>query len=158
MESTRVEDVDPASTNSPADVVRVLSPVLDTDQVAINYFEVAPTESLGYAYHRHLDQEEVFYVLQGTVTFETEADDVDVEPGEMIRFEPGEFQLGRNPGDERAHVLAVGAPRGSTEIEYLRDCPSCEDETIQTPEISDEPTAILIHCTVCDSQTDEIPI
>lgn len=59
--------------NSPADVVRELSPALDTNGLAINYFEVESSESAGYAYHRHLDQEEVFYVQQGIVTFETEA-------------------------------------------------------------------------------------
>lgn len=158
MENIRIEDVDPASTNSPAAVVRLLSPVLDTDELAMNYFEIEPTESLGYAYHRHLDQEEVFYVHRGTVTFETEADAVEVDAGDIIRFEPGEFQLGRNLGDERAHVLAIGAPRRSEEIEYLRDCPTCGDETIQTPEFEEEPTAILIHCTECDSRTEEIPL
>lgn len=158
MKRVAIEDVDPAATNSPADVVRLLSPVLDTDGLAINYFEVEPSENVGYAYHRHLDQEEVFYIQQGVVTFETEITDVEVESGEIIRFEPGEFQVGRNLGDERAHVLAIGAPRESTEVEYLQNCPTCAEETIQVPEITEHPKAILIHCTICDSKTDEIPL
>lgn len=158
MERVAIEDVDPATTNSPADVVKLLSPVLDTDGLAINYFEVAPSERVGYAYHRHLDQEEVFYVQRGVVTFETEAGDVAVKAGEVVRFGPGEFQLGRNLGDDRAHVLAIGAPRVSEELEYLRDCPSCGEETIHVPEIEESPEVISIHCTECDSRSDEIPL
>lgn len=158
MKRATIEEIEPAATNSPADVVRVLSPALDTNELAINYFEVESSESVGYAYHRHLDQEEVFYVQQGMVTFETEAGEVEVETGEIIRFAPGEFQLGRNLGDERAHVLAIGAPRESEKIEYLQDCPTCEEETIQVPEITENPTTIQVHCTECDSRTDEIPL
>ncbi len=158
MKKAAIGDVDPAATNSPAAVVRLLSPVLDTDGLVINYFEVEPAESVGYAYHRHLDQEEVFYVQKGTVTFETEVGGVEVDAGEIVRFGPGEFQLGRNIGDERAHVLAIGAPRESEELEYLQDCPTCGEETVQVPEITESPKAILIHCTRCDSTTDEIPL
>jgi hypothetical protein len=61
MKKTRIDAVEMPPTNSPADVVRPLSAVLETESVALNYFELAPTESFGYAYHRHLDQEEVFY-------------------------------------------------------------------------------------------------
>lgn len=158
MERVTIEDREPAATNSPADAVRLLSPALDTDGLAINYFEVEPSESVGYAYHRHLDQEEVFYVQQGIVTFETEAGEEEVEAGEVIRFGPSEFQLGRNLEDGRAHVLAIGVPRESEEIEYLQDCPTCEEETIQVPEITESPKMILIYCTECDSRTDEIPL
>lgn len=158
MERVRIKDIEPAATNSPADVVRLLSPALDTDGLAVNYFEVEPSENVGYAYHRHLDQEEVFRVQQGIVTFGTEAGDVEVNAGEVIRFGPGEFQLGRNLGEERAHVLAIGAPRQSEELEYLQDCPTCEEKTIQVPEIRETPKAILIRCTECDSRTDEIPL
>jgi uncharacterized cupin superfamily protein len=115
-----------------------------------------PSESVGYAYHRHLDQEEIFYILRGIVTFETESRDVEVEAGEIIRFSPGEFQLGQNLGDERAHVLAIGAPRTSAELEYLRYCPTCDEKTIQVPEIEESPKAILIHCTECELKTDKI--
>jgi mannose-6-phosphate isomerase-like protein (cupin superfamily) len=158
MKKVAIEEVEPAATNSPADVVRVLSPALETDGLALNYFEVDPAESLGYAYHRHLDQEEVFYVQAGRVTFETEAGDVEVEAGEVIRFEPGEFQLGRNFGDERAHVLAIGAPRESKEIEYLLECPTCEATTIHVPQLTERPKAILVRCTECDTRTDEVPL
>nr|WP_313691743.1 hypothetical protein [Halobaculum sp. XH14] len=58
----------------------------------MNYFELAPSESFGYAYHRHSDQE-VFYVQSEMTTFEIEIGEVEVGAGEAIRFAPGEFQF-----------------------------------------------------------------
>jgi uncharacterized cupin superfamily protein len=110
MNKVTIEDIAIPRSNSPADVLRPLSTPLDTNDLAINYFELAPGESFGYSYHRHHDQEEVFYVQTGTATFETEIGDVDVEAGEVIRFAPSEFQLGTNQTDDRVEALALGAP------------------------------------------------
>lgn len=52
-------------------------------------------------------------VQRGAVTFETDAV---VEPGEAIRFAPGEFQRGVNEGDR------VAAPREAGETEIRRQC------------------------------------
>ena len=156
MKKVRIEDVAAPRSNSPADVFRPLSAVLGTDAVAINYFELAPAESFGYAYHRHLDQEEVFYVREGTVTFETESGEVEVGPDEVVRFAPGEFQLGRNRGDERVVALAIGAPRETEAIEYLRECPECAERTIQVPETVEEgDEGFVIRCRVCGTVVDE---
>jgi uncharacterized cupin superfamily protein len=156
MKKVRIEDVPVPETSSPADVIRPLSPALDVDGVALNYSELAPTESFGFEYHRHLDQEEVFYVLHGTATFETESGDVEVSAGELVRFAPGEFQLGRNRSDERVVALAIGAPRDSTDVEYLRDCPVCGDRTIQTPAVRDDERAVVIRCAECDTEVDSL--
>jgi len=90
------------------------------------------------------------------VTFATESGDVPVESGELVRFAPGEFQLGRNPGGERASVLALGVPRESTEIQYRRRCETCGGETIQVPEFVEASNDVRIRCTGCGSTTDEI--
>lgn len=158
MKKVTVANVEAPSTNSPADVVRPLSGALGTDGLAINYFELAPSESFGFDYHRHLDQEEVFYVQRGTATFETESGDIEVTESELVRFAPGEFQLGRNLSDERVIALALGAPRDSTEIEYLRDCPTCDDRTIQTPEIDEAERTLVVRCSECEAAVDEISL
>jgi len=80
--------------------------------MALNYYELAPGDSFAYGYHRHERQEELFLVQQGAATFETEAGDVVVEAGEVVRFVPGEFQRGVNEGEERVVAFALGAPRG----------------------------------------------
>jgi uncharacterized cupin superfamily protein len=154
----RVDDVETPPSNSPADVLRPLSPALGAESLALNYFELAPGERFGFASHRHLDQEEVFYVRRGTVTFETESGDVEVSAGEAVRFAPGEFQLGWNRGDERVVALAVGAPRDSTEIEYRRACPDCDAETIQVPERSADGDALLVRCRSCGGVVDEFTL
>lgn len=151
MKQIAIDDVDHPPTISPADVLRPLGWALETDDVAVNYFELAPGDSFGFDYHRHLDQEELFYVMAGTATFRTEDGDVEVGAGEVIRFAPGEFQLGRNAGPDRVRALAIGAPGETTEIEYLRPCPDCGEETIQTLEIDREAMVIEIRCVACGS-------
>ena len=152
MKKVRIEDVD-VSTLNPAETVCPLSEALDTTGLAINYYELAPGERFGLDLHRHRDQEEVFYVQSGTATFETETDEVIVETGGIIRFEPGEFQIGRNLGDERVIALALGAPRRTREIDYLRECPTCEERTVQSLDPPDEGTAFVVRCTECGVET-----
>ncbi|WP_331235562.1 hypothetical protein [Natronorarus salvus] len=96
MERVRIEAVEQPATNSPADVVRPLSDALGTTDLAIDHFDLAPGDSIGYENHRHLEQEEVFDVQRGTVTFETGA--VEGATREVIRFAPGEFPAGAEPG------------------------------------------------------------
>jgi uncharacterized cupin superfamily protein len=98
----------------------------------------------------------VFYVPEGTVTFETESGEVEVGPDEVVRFAPGEFQLGRNRGDERVVALAIGAPRETEAIEYLRECPECAERTIQVPEtVEGGDEGFVIRCKTCDTVVDE---
>lgn len=141
---------------APADVYHRLSKPLGTEHLSINYAEIEPDGQLGLDYHRHRDQEEVFVVTSGTVTFETEDGDVAVSDGEAIRFAPDEFQLARNKHDERATLLALGAPRGSREIQYKRECPTCDDETLQELELDRDRGVFLGVCTECDEVVFEI--
>jgi uncharacterized cupin superfamily protein len=127
MEKVRIDDVD--STVQPAAVQRRLTKALGLSDLAINYYELEPGDSFGFAYHCHGDQEEVFYVREGTATFETEAGEVDVGPREVIRFAPGEFQRGWNHGDECVVALALGAPRSYEELTMLRECANCGERT-----------------------------
>jgi uncharacterized cupin superfamily protein len=79
MKKVTFEDTDENAEQ--ARVFHALAEPLGTDGLAINYYERAPGEPIGYCYHRHHEQEEVFYVLSGTATFETEDGDVPVESG-----------------------------------------------------------------------------
>ena len=134
-----------------ARVFQALSEPLGTDGLAINYFERAPGEPIGYCYHRHHEQEEVFYVLSGTATFETEDGDVPVGSGELIRFAPGEWQQGTNRGDDRLVVLALGAPRDQGPTDLRRECPSCGERTPAVSEWTGEEE--VFYCEVCGAET-----
>ena len=151
MEHVSIDDLDRRM--GPAADKRALSGALGTDDLALNYYELAPGDTFGFGYHRHPDQEEVFYVIEGTATFETEDGDVAVEAGEAVRFAPGEWQLGRNAGEERVVALAMGAPADARRTEMLRECPDCGGRTENTIEMTDDRDALVTRCLECDAET-----
>ncbi|WP_435334516.1 cupin domain-containing protein [Haloarchaeobius sp. TZWWS8] len=151
MKKVHIDDVD--SRMGPAAVKRPLTDALGATDLALNYYELDPGDSLGFGYHRHGAQEEVFYVQSGAVTFETDSGDERVEGGEVVRFAPGESQLGTNEGDERAVVLAMGAPQDSGELHMVRHCEACGERTPQTIELTEERDAVVTLCEDCGTET-----
>lgn len=169
MEKVAIDDVDievnPMNVHS---VRRPISDALGFSDFAMNYFELEPDESFSGGMHTHHDQEEVFYVQEGTATFETrasqrDADDasgetaseeagkITVDEGEVIRFEPGDFQTGYNDTDERVVGFAFGAPKSKhdwDQLESLVYCQDCEEEVGHGLELTDEGNFRLT-CTEC---------
>lgn len=138
----------------PADVIRPLTDALGATNLALNHYELAPGDSFAYGFHAHEDQEEVFYVVEGTATFRTEAGDVEVGPGELVRFGPGEYQRGVNESDERVRALALGAPKDGGDTDILRECEGCGGVSRMTLELTDDHDAVLVTCTECGSEVD----
>ena len=151
MEKVTIDDVD--GQMSAADVRRPVSRALGTEDVAINYYELAPGDSFAFGYHAHGDQEEVFYVQSGTVTFETDDEDAVVSAGELIRFAPDEFQRGVNEGEERVVALALGAPRDTEDIEMYRHCEECGKRTQNKIEMTDSRDELVTSCLDCGAET-----
>ena len=150
MEKVAIDDVD--SWQGPASAKRPVGRALGLTDAALNYYELAPGESFAFGYHRHEGQEELFYVIAGTATFETETGALRVGRGELIRFEPGEWQQGYNDGNERVRALAFGAPAESGETTILRACPDCEDRTEQAIGRADDETALVTTCVDCGAE------
>ncbi|WP_435196962.1 cupin domain-containing protein [Natronomonas sp. EA1] len=151
MRKVTVDEVE--SWMSPASVKRSLGKALGAEGLSMNLFELQPGESFAFGYHKHEGQEEVFYVLEGTATFETEEGEVQVSADEAIRFEPGEWQQGRNAGSEPVRALAVGAPAEMGETTILRECPECEETTAQDVEMADSKDALVTVCVDCGAET-----
>jgi mannose-6-phosphate isomerase-like protein (cupin superfamily) len=151
MEKVSLDDLD--SRMGPASDKRLVSRALDASELALNYYILEPDDSFGFGYHRHADQEELFYVLSGTVTFETEDGDVEVAAEEAIRFAPGEWQLGTNEGEERVVALAMGAPKDSGDTEMVRECSDCGERTRNSIELTDEKEALVTVCQDCGAET-----
>jgi uncharacterized cupin superfamily protein len=167
MEHVRVTDVD--SWMSPASAKRPLSNALGAEDVTVNHYELAPGESFAFGYHRHEAQEEIFYVLEGTATFETgepqrgsesaggdaasEDGATRVAEGEAVRFGAGEWQQGRNETDERVVALAIGAPPEMGETTILRECADCDDRTEQAVQPTDDGDALVTVCEDCGAET-----
>lgn len=80
--------------------------------MAVNRFRAEPGEEIPLAYHYHDEQEEAFYVLDGTLSVETPEGTYEVEPDHLFAVDPGSPQRAFVPADadESATVLAIGAP------------------------------------------------
>jgi len=149
MEKTAIEEIEDMM--SAATVKRSLSEAVGAEDVAVNYYELEPGETFGFGYHRHPDQEELFHILSGTATFETEEGAVAVHEGEMIRFAPGEWQLGHNRGDKRVRALAIGAPQES-ETDLRRECPDCGTTRRLSFAVTDDGEALAAYCETCGTE------
>ena len=73
--------------------------------------------------HKDMGQEEVFIVLEGTLTMllGEPGERVDVEPGGVVVVHPGTPLQMRNETDEEILVLAYGAPTDYGNAEFLED-------------------------------------
>lgn len=151
MEKVTIDELD--SWMSPAAAKRPVGKALGANNVALNYYELAPGDSFAFGYHAHENQEEVFYIVEGTATFETEEGDVTVAAGEIIRFAAGEFQRGVNDGDDPIRALAIGAPTDTGELTLLRECETCGDRTDQKIEPAEDSDELLTLCVECDTET-----
>jgi mannose-6-phosphate isomerase-like protein (cupin superfamily) len=151
MEKVAIDDLD--DWMGPADVKRPVSKALDATDLAMNYFELAPSESFAFGYHRHGGQEEVFYVLAGEATFETEDGEVIVGADEAVRFAPNEWQQGFNRGEERVRALALGAPQESGETDVLCECEACGERTPQEISMAESRDALVTTCLDCGAET-----
>jgi len=136
MEHRAIEEVE--HVEHPTHVNEVRKPVsraLGATGFAMVYNELAPGDSFGGALHTHHDVEEVFYIVEGTATFEVgkERETVEVGPGELIRFAPGEFQRGYNWSDDRVVGFIFSAPGAEhdwAEEELFFECRSCGEERV----------------------------
>ena len=167
MQRISIEQTDPAT----GDVFdrRRLSESLDASALVITHYRVAPGEGLPAGLHAHADQEEVFVVLEGTATYEVFDVETDsylledsallddsndgplagelvVETGETVQLAPGEFQSGRNDGDEELRLLALGAPPESEDVRIPVDCPECDHEDLRLDVGETELTVVCPGC------------
>jgi uncharacterized cupin superfamily protein len=92
--------------------LRRLSERAGLEEMAINRFEADPGEQLPLAYHYHDEQEEAFFVVEGTLHVETPDGEYTVPAGSLFGVEPGSPQRAFNPADadDRVVAIAIGAP------------------------------------------------
>lgn len=91
---------------------RSISYELGLQNLGAHVYEAAPGESIPLAYHVHDEQEELFYVLEGTLSVETPEGELSVDAGEILVVEPDSPQRTYVAEDatEGARVLVIGAP------------------------------------------------
>ncbi|HWF24274.1 MAG TPA: cupin domain-containing protein [Solirubrobacteraceae bacterium] len=79
---------------------------LGVSAFGLNQITLAPGERSRI--HRHARQEEVYLVLEGTLTVLVEGEDNDLARGELMRVAPGIRRQLVNRGPERVILLALG--------------------------------------------------
>lgn len=107
--------VDPSDVDSLSDRpvdARSISDAAGLENVGLRIYTADPGEQLPLAYHLHDEQEEAFFVVEGTLHVETPDEEFVVEEGTAFVAEPGSPHRAFNPADatETIRVLAVGAP------------------------------------------------
>ncbi|WP_226041670.1 cupin domain-containing protein [Natrinema sp. DC36] len=85
---------------------------LATDELGLSVLELEPGGKGMEHAEAESGQEEVYYVVEGTIDIElSDADEtVTLETDEAIRLDPEETRQIHNRGDERAKLVLVGAP------------------------------------------------
>ena len=93
-------------------VRRSISGATDLENLGCHLFEAEPDEQVPLVYHYHEEQEELFYVLEGTLSVETPERTYTVESGEVFVAEPEHPHRAFNDPDASGAVrlLAIGAP------------------------------------------------
>ena len=91
---------------------RSINDAAGLSELGCHHYEAAPGEQIPLAYHVHEQQEEVFYVLEGTLSVETPEGTYEATAGEAFVVEPGSPQRAYNDADADGplRALVVGAP------------------------------------------------
>ena len=150
MEKVSIDDVEASAFGSDIDR-RGLSDPLGTTDMALNRYRLDPGERFSGGLHAHMDQEEVFVIIEGEATFETMDGEVTVDEGEVIRFAPGEFQSGKNDSDGEVVAFAMGAPRDSEDVRVPQDCPECGNDNMRAIPADD---GFDLQCPECGEELD----
>ena len=147
MRTLTVEEVEPRELGGGSSCRRLSDPLGTTD-LAINQYRVGPGDRL-WGLHTHVDQEELYLVLEGGATLETEGGTIDLEAGEVARFAPGEFHGVRNDGESAVTLLALGAPLDTTDLRVPIPCRECGHRCTR-PTVTEDGIAVL-RCPDCEA-------
>lgn len=139
---------------SPATAKREVDEALGIDSFGFNVYTVAPGEQIPWGRHYHPRHEEVFYVLEGTLTVETPSASLVVEAGEAIAIPPGQPNRAHNDSEDVVRLVAVGAPKETDEAVIEERCPSCDEVTERRSERRDGGGTVVLFCTGCGVETD----
>ena len=129
MRSVTFDDLEP--TGSEQYTRYTFTEALETSNLAANRYHVPPGGTLPGGLHAHMDQEEIFVILEGTAVFDTLEGSARVSAEGAIRFAPGEFHSGRNDTNEPLEMVALGAPKETEDVRVPATCPACVEPRLR---------------------------
>jgi mannose-6-phosphate isomerase-like protein (cupin superfamily) len=104
----RLEDVPDAFGGRYPGAMRFLTEHLGNTQVAFTHRVMPPQSGGKGSYgHRHRTQEEIYFLISGTLQFKLEDEVVDVTGGTAVRVAPGVARSVWNEGPEDAQLIIV---------------------------------------------------
>jgi mannose-6-phosphate isomerase-like protein (cupin superfamily) len=104
----RLEDVDDVFGGRYPGEMRFLTQPLGSEQVAFTHRTMPPKSGGKGGYgHRHRTQEEIYFVVSGTLQFKLDDEVVDVHRGSIVRVAPEVVRSVWNEGPEDAELVIV---------------------------------------------------
>jgi mannose-6-phosphate isomerase-like protein (cupin superfamily) len=120
----RLDDVDDAFGGSYPGEMRFLTESLGAEQVAFTHRRMPPGSGGKGGYgHRHRTQEEIYYVISGTLQFKLDDEVVDVHGGTAVRVAPDVARSVWCPGPDDAELVicSVRMDDGGSDGEIVED-------------------------------------
>ncbi|SFR43488.1 cupin domain-containing protein [Halogeometricum limi] len=153
VERVTVSDI--PDTPNPTSHKREVDEAVGATAFGFNVLEVRPGEQVPWGYHSHPEHEELFYVVSGTLTVDTEDGPVRANAGDAVFVAAGEKNRAHNAADEPAEVVAVGAPKDADHAVIEEACPACgvvggrEYERVA----GDDGPQYVLSCESCGAET-----
>jgi mannose-6-phosphate isomerase-like protein (cupin superfamily) len=89
-------------------IMRMLSDPLETEQVAITHRHMTPGSGGKGGYgHRHKTQEEIYFVVSGTLEFKLDDEVLELAGGTAVRVAPEVVRSVWNEGPDDADLIIV---------------------------------------------------
>jgi len=141
---------------SPTSGKKEIDEAVGAEAFGLNHYLARPGEQVSMGYHRHPAHEELFYVLEGELTFETPDGEFVVGAGEVFFVPPDAPQKGHASGEEPARFLAIGAPKAEDHATIVEPCPDCGTDTERdlSMEETEEGQVVVVACSDCGTVTD----
>src|SRR5437763_6641954 len=116
----KLEEVDDIFGGQYPGAMRMLTQDLGNQQIAFTHRHMPPKSGGKGGYgHRHKTQEELYYVISGTLQFKLEGEVVDVGAGTAVRVAPDVVRSVWNEGPDDAELVICSIrtedPRADTE-------------------------------------------
>ena len=109
-----VTHIDEIEGEGPGGAVRFVRRRLGVEAFGINWFEIPPGMEGREHDESESQQEEVNVIVRGSGVYRVEDEEVPVEVGTFMRFDPGTTRV-PVAGPEGMTMIAIGARRGSYE-------------------------------------------
>jgi mannose-6-phosphate isomerase-like protein (cupin superfamily) len=120
----KVEEVPDVFGGKYPGAMRMFTDHIGAEQVAFTHRVMPPkTGGKGSYGHRHKTQEEIYFVISGTLQFKLEDEVVDVPDGGAVRVAPGVVRSVWNdgPGDAELIIVSVHIANAREDAELVQD-------------------------------------